>query len=136
MGTTAQLREAVQTPAKKPTPAISPASGERQQPDPHQRRKWRNLFRYASGQIDPEIHNDDEANKAPVTRGSLKRFFEFVKPHKGLVLLLSICTLVNQAMIVVMPVAIGRVIDKVLPQRDMALLNYVAIGLAFFLFAR
>ena len=88
MGTAALLREAVQEPDKKANQS-APASGERQQPDPRQRRKWRNLFRYSSGQVDPEIHSDDEANKAPVTRGSLKRFFEFVKPHKGLVLALE-----------------------------------------------
>ena len=140
MGTTAQLRVAVQEPANKsvkPSAHPAPVTGDKtaQPADPRLRKKWRNVFRYASGQVDPEIQNED-ASKAPVTRGSLKRFFEFVRPHKKLVLLLCFCTLVNQAMIVVMPVAIGRVIDRVLPQRDMTLLNWVAIGLAIFLFAR
>jgi subfamily B ATP-binding cassette protein MsbA len=135
MGTAALSREAIHESKQSAPSKTSPATGERQKPDPHQRRKWRNLFRYASGQVDPDIQSED-ASKAPVTRGSLKRFFEFVKPHKTLVLLLCACTLVNQAMIVVMPVAIGRVIDRVLPQHDMSVLNWTAIGLAIFLFAR
>ncbi len=102
---------------------------------PKKRRNWKNIFRYASGAVDPEATTDDP-RVAPVTRSSLRRFFEFVRPHKTLVMLLVGCTLINQAMIVVMPVAIGRVIDKVLPAKDMTLLNATAIGLAVFLVAR
>jgi subfamily B ATP-binding cassette protein MsbA len=102
---------------------------------PRRRRAWHSVFRYASGEVDPESQND-EPRVAPVTRSSLNRFFQFVGPHKKLVLLLCACTLINQAMIVVMPVAIGRVIDRVLPQRDFSLLNATAVGLAVFLVAR
>lgn len=125
MDTSTESRPAANKQQEKKSPAC----------DPRQRRKWRNLFRYASGTVDPESEND-EPHMASVTRSSLNRFFEFVRPHKKLVLLLLGCTIVNQAMTVVMPVAIGRVIDRVLPRHDQALLTATAIGLAIFLVAR
>src|SRR6185369_11017958 len=103
--------------------------------DVRERKSWHKIFRYASGAVDPESENDDR-HLASVTRSSLNRFFEFILPHKRLVLLLVACTIVNQAMIVVMPVAIGRVIDRVLPRHDQALLTATAIALGFFLVAR
>jgi ABC-type multidrug transport system fused ATPase/permease subunit len=99
------------------------------------KRAWRRIFRYESGEIDKEANTEDKM-KASVTRGSLRRFWSFVRRHKWLVLCLCVCTLLNQAMTVVMPLAIGRVLDTVLPRMDMALLNSVAIGLAIFVVVR
>ena len=127
MGTASR---ALSTRSTVASPNASTSAGSRQ------RKSWGGVFRFLSGKIDPEIDQNDDRANAPVTKSSLKRFFEFVKPHKKLVLLLCACTIINQAMIVVMPVAIGRVIDRVLPKHEMSLLNWTAIGLAVFLFAR
>ncbi|MCZ7646447.1 MAG: ABC transporter ATP-binding protein/permease [Planctomycetota bacterium] len=106
-----------------------------------ERRVWKHLFRYSSGRTDPDHrdHEDDEHRKygtAPVTSESLKRFWGFVHPHRHLVYLLLAVTLINQGAMVVMPVAIGRIMDSVLPRQDAMLLNLIAAGLIAFIFLR
>ncbi|MCW8129228.1 MAG: ABC transporter ATP-binding protein [Planctomycetota bacterium] len=103
--------------------------------DLRERRTWKNLFRCENGQKERDDDERDQ-NKAPVTWRSLRRFWQFVHPNRHLVYLLCICTLINQGMTVVMPVAIGRIMDSILPRHDAALLNIVAIGLVVFVLLR
>ncbi len=85
------------------------------------KRRWKDLFRYATA---PETGSDDPPN---LTWSSLRRFFGFIRPHRRIVALLCILTLTNLALSVVMPVAIGRVIDVVLPGQDAGLLQTTAL---------
>jgi len=103
--------------------------------DLRERRKWKHLFRYENGTTDPE-DSSDGPKSAPVSWRSLKRFWGFVHPHRHLVYLLFACTLINQSMTVVMPLAIGQVLDSVLPRHDGALLNLIALGLLLYVLLR
>jgi len=117
------------------TQAAEPHQTRAQPQSLRERRKWKHLFRYETGQKDRDDDERDQS-KAPVTLHSLKRFWSFVHPHRHMVYLLCVCTLINQGMTVVMPVAIGRVLDSVLPRHDGGLLNLVAIGLVIFVMMR
>ncbi|GMV84043.1 MAG: ABC transporter permease [Planctomycetota bacterium] len=102
--------------------------------DRRKRHEWKYLFRYTSGREDPDNRDHDSDRKsAPVTWKSLQRFWSFVRPHRHLVYLLLAVTLINQGAMIVMPVAIGRVMDGILPRHDGAMLNLVAIGLVLFI---
>ena len=50
--------------------------------------------------------------------------------------LLSLCFLINQCLVVVMPLAVGVVIDRILPSGSGVALNYVILGLIAFLLIR
>jgi len=117
-------------------PASAPEKSLEKPADLRERRKWKYLFRYANGEAEKEKEEEEDARTAPVTGRTLKVFWNFVRPHRRLVYLLLACTLINQAMTVVMPVVIGTVLDKVLPRMDAALLNAVAIGLVVFVLLR
>ncbi len=106
--------------------------------DLRERRKWKYLFRYETGRKDKDtpIEEHKDQAKAKVTMKSLKRFWSFVYPHRHLVYLLCAITILNQAMTVVMPVAIGRILDDVLPSKDLSLLYWVVGGLAVFMTIR
>ncbi len=79
------------------------------------------------------------AEAAPIpekTLKVLKRFWSFIRPHYKLLAILSVCFVVNQALIVVMPIGFGMVIDKVIPSGNGRMLNWVALGLIGFLVVR
>ncbi|HYF52326.1 MAG TPA: ABC transporter ATP-binding protein, partial [Planctomycetota bacterium] len=134
MSTSISVRADVVQPEKSASKSVrksqSPADNARK------KRQWKQLFRYESGEQDKEITRDDQPNKAPVTAASLKRFWSFVKPHRKWVWLLCALTLINQSMTVVLPLAIGKTIDTILPAHASDLLNVVAIGLAIFVIVR
>lgn len=100
-----------------------------------ERRRWKHLFRYERGEVDPD-ENPDDKREGSVTRKSLKRFWEFVRPHKTLVVVTVIFTMINQGMMVVLPLAIGWTMDIILPQKDFSLLTWVSIGLIAFMIVR
>src|SRR5688572_2518103 len=102
------------------------------------RRRWKDLFRYVKENARKESAEaaGDEFYNTPVSWNSVGKFWQFVRPHRRLVLALFAFSLLNQAMSVVMPVAIGRILDSVLPQRDTALLTQTAIIVACFLVLR
>jgi ABC-type multidrug transport system fused ATPase/permease subunit len=60
----------------------------------------------------------------------LLRFWSFIKPHRGLVGLLCLCLIFNQATMVVIPIAIGRVLDGIIPSGNHTQLNLMAGVLA------
>ena len=66
----------------------------------------------------------------------IRRFARFITPHYGLMILLCACFIINQALIVVMPLAFGHVIDKVLPNHDASALDLIVLGLIAFLIIR
>lgn len=66
----------------------------------------------------------------------LKRFWSFVRPHTNWLIFLCLCFIVNQALVVVMPVGFGLVVDRILPAHDAHELNLVALGLCAFLVVR
>jgi ABC-type multidrug transport system fused ATPase/permease subunit len=98
-------------------------------------RRWKDLFRYVKDE-DRDEPGGDEFDSAPVSWGSIVKFWQFVRPHKNLVVVLFAFSLLNQAMSVVMPVAIGRILDYVLPRHDDALLTQTALLMVGFLLLR
>ena len=65
-----------------------------------------------------------------------RRFYQFVKPHRGLLGILIVCFIVNQCLVIVMPLAFGYVVDKILPNGSGVALNTVVFVLAGFLVIR
>ncbi|HYG78298.1 MAG TPA: ABC transporter ATP-binding protein [Planctomycetota bacterium] len=99
------------------------------------RRKWKDLFRYASEQPaapDPA----DELDSAPVSLETLKFFLSLLRSHRFLIGCLFLLALINQAMGIVIPVAIGKILDLVLPTKDGELLRNSALLAAAFLMLR
>ena len=102
------------------------ANGERQA----HRNSWRRLFRFAR----------KKKSKSPTAQSinwtMLKGALEYARPHRRMMLLLCAIFVANQALTLVLPLSIGYVIDKVLPSRNLAVLNIIALLLVGFLFAR
>ena len=92
-------------------------------------KSWRHIFRFAKKHT--ELPQSER-----IKWHQLGRAFEFVKPHKKLMFWLGLCFIVNQALIVVMPVSFGLLIDRVLPQKDLHTLNIIVLALLVYLIVR
>lgn len=65
-----------------------------------------------------------------------KRFVGWVRPHWKWLTFLCICMVVNQALVVVMPLSFGWAFDSILPSHNAHALNLLALGLCAFLIIR
>jgi ABC-type multidrug transport system fused ATPase/permease subunit len=96
-------------------------------------KKWRDLFRYARNGDSGEPSNTESD---VVSLQSLLRFWKFVRQHRGCIALLCFVTLINQAMSIALPMAIGSILDRVMPQHNNALIFKTALAVAAFLAVR
>jgi ABC-type multidrug transport system fused ATPase/permease subunit len=75
---------------------------------------WRKVFRYFN-----EKHESTDC----LTTDSLRRFLDLIWPHRRIIALLCVLTVINLALSVVLPISIGRFIDVVLTPSTTVLNN-------------
>ena len=109
-----------------PKAANAPADRESQP----SKNSWRRLFRFTKQK--KSASPGTQAINWKTLRGAL----EYARPHSRMMLLLCSVFVVNQALTLVLPLSIGYVIDKVLPSKDLAILNTIALLLMGFLAVR
>ncbi len=61
------------------------------------------------------------------------KFLGLVKPFRHFVYLIIACTLISNALMLVLPMSLRVIIDSIIPKSDMALLNLLALGLVAFI---
>ena len=62
----------------------------------------------------------------------LKRFFSYYRPYKRLFILDFSCAIVAAILELAFPIVVNRVIDDILPQKDMRLIVVACLSLLFF----
>jgi subfamily B ATP-binding cassette protein MsbA len=88
----------------------------------HKRAAWR-------------MNSEPQSSQPSLSWRLLFRLWKFVRPHRLMLALFCVCFLINQATTVVLPVALGKVLDQILPAGDLTALNtMVAFLLGFLLF--
>ncbi len=72
---------------------------------------------------------DEEQDKPVVTRDLLERVWEFAKPYRGKIVLILISILIITGIGLISPLLIRSLIDTAIPEADIRLLNFLALGL-------
>ncbi len=72
---------------------------------------------------------DEEQDKPVVTRDLLERVWEFAKPYSGRIVLILISILIITGIGLISPLLIRSLIDTAIPEADVRLLNFLALGL-------
>ncbi|MCA9969451.1 MAG: ABC transporter ATP-binding protein [Anaerolineales bacterium] len=75
------------------------------------------------------IRHDEAQDRPAVTRALLRRVWEFARPYQGQVLLLLLTILLTSGLSLISPLLFRELIDVAIPNRDMGLLNLLAIGM-------
>jgi ATP-binding cassette subfamily B protein len=71
----------------------------------------------------------DAQNKPRVSRALIGRVLRYAKPYRGKIALVLVAILVSALLNLVTPLLFRQLIDVALPERDVALLNLLALGI-------
>lgn len=75
------------------------------------------------------ISYDESKGKAQVDRALLRRVFQYARPHLAAVSIVLVTIVANSLLDLLPPLLYRELIDHVLPERNMARLNWLALGL-------
>lgn len=75
------------------------------------------------------LRYDEQQDRPAISRALLRRVWDFARPYQWPVLLLLFTILLISGLSLISPLLFRALIDQAIPQRDFALLNWLALGM-------
>ena len=76
------------------------------------------------------LRSDRSAVATRLDRGTLRRVVRFARPHRRLITVFLLLTVVDAGLVVVAPLLVQRIVDVGIPQGDTRLVTYLALAMA------
>ena len=76
------------------------------------------------------LRTDRSAGDNRINKGTVRRVLTFARPHRKLISAFLVLTVIDAGLVVVSPLLVRQVIDVGIPNKDTALVIYLALGMA------
>ena len=75
------------------------------------------------------LRYDEDQDRPSIDRALLRRVWSYAKPYRGMLTGVLVTVLIVSGLTVVPPVLIRYLIDSAIPQKDLALLTWLGLGM-------